>query len=165
MKLASQNRFYGFVACNFHRLFWPALAGTLVLMFLQLDDQRALTTDAAPMGIISLEVGNYQSDIAIIVSWQGCMPDRPADDHCEVKVVQRTRLEVAHSNVWGDFLFILFYTALFVVTLSTLQAERRAKGVGGSMGFSHLLVFLALTAGFCDVVEDIGMLQFIGDGN
>lgn len=164
MNPASQLRFYKFVARHFHRLFWPVLAGTLLLMFLQLDDQRALTTGAAPMGIVSLETGNYRADSAIIVSWKGVLPVKPADNFCEVKEVKRTRLQVAHANVWGDFLFILFYTALFVVVLSTLQAERKAKGAGGSTEFSHLLVVLALAAGCCDVIEDIGLLHFIGDG-
>jgi hypothetical protein len=162
MNLASQDRFYGFVARHFHRLFWPALAGTLGVLFFQFSDQAALTTDAAPMGIVSLELGNAHTDSAIISSWKGVLPDIPADDFCEVKTAQPTRLEVAHSDVLRDFLFIAFYTALFVVILATLQAERSSRGAGGSTGFSHLLAFLAVLAGCCDVVEDAGLLQFIG---
>jgi hypothetical protein len=166
MKLASQDRFYGFVARNFHRLFWPALAGTLIVLLLQLKDQSSLRTDAAPMGIVSLETGSYRTDTAIVASWKSVLPDMPADDFCEVKTAQPTRLEIAHGGVLWDFVFIVFYMALFVVVLSTLQAERESdvRQMGGSTGFSHLLVFLAIVAGGCDVIEDLGLLHFIGGG-
>jgi hypothetical protein len=166
MNLASQHRFYGLVARNFHRFFWPVLAGTLIILLLQLKGQNALRTDAAPMGIISLELGNYRTDTAVIASWKGFLPDIPADDFCEVKVQQPTRLEIAHSYVLWDFAFIVFYTALFIVILATLQAERAANSrqVGVSAGFSHLLVLLAVAAGGCDVIENIGLLQFTGGG-
>jgi hypothetical protein len=167
MNLASQHRFYGSVARNFHRLFWPALAGTLIILLLQLKDQPVLRTDAAPMGIVSLETGNYRTDTAIVASWRGLVPDTPADDFCEVRVEQLTRLQVAHSYVLWDFAFIFFYTSLFVVVLATLQVQRKVTGaVSSSQGFSGFLVFLAIIAGGCDVIENIGLLRFIGgDGS
>jgi len=131
------------------------------MLFAQLKDQAALTTDAAPKGILSLAAGNYRTDTAIIASWQSDVPVLPADNFCEVKTVPRKRLEVATSNVQWDYLFILFYTALFVVVLATLQAERVAKQVGSSTGFSHILIVLVVVAGLCDGIENIGLLGLI----
>jgi len=161
MNPASQNRFYGFVTRRFHRLFWPVLAGTLVMLLSQLKDQAALATDAAPKGILSLATGNYRTDTAIVASWQSDVPVLPADNFCEVKTVPQKRLEVAKSDVQWDYLFILFYTALFVVVLATLQAERVAKQVGSSTGFSHLLIVAAAVAGGCDCIENVGLLSLI----
>jgi hypothetical protein len=162
MNPTSKHRFYGFVAHRFHRLFWPVLAGTLVLLLSQLKDQVALTTDAAPKGILSMEMSNYRTDMAILASWQSDVPLIPADNFCEVKTAPQKRWEVAKSNVQWDYLFIVFCTALFVVVLATLQAERNAERVGGSTGFSHLLIVLAVVAGLCDCVENVGLLQLIG---
>ena len=167
MALASQHRFYGFVARNFQRFFWPVLAGTLVVMLLQLQDQTVLRTDAAPSGIVSLEVGNYAKDTTIIASWKDTIPYIPADNFCEVSKVLPTRLQVAKSDVWWDYVFILFYTALLVIILATLQAEQEKDGRRtGTTGLGHLLVFFALAAGVCDCIENVGLLRFIGgDGD
>ncbi|HVU98334.1 MAG TPA: hypothetical protein VHE34_24085 [Puia sp.] len=161
MNLASQNRFYGFVARNFHRLFWPALAGTLCILLFQLKNQAVLRTDTSPMGIVSLETGGFRTDTAIIAAWRIYVPDIPADDFCEVRTLQPTRLEVARSVTYWDFFFIVFYTALFIVVLSTLQAERKSGKAGGSAGFSHLLMGLVALAALCGFAGDWGLLQFI----
>jgi len=161
MNLVSQNRFYGFVARNFHRLFWPVLAISLVLLLLQLKDQAALRTDVAPMGLASLAIGKYAADSAILASWKTRLPDVPADDFCEVKAEQPTRLQVAHAVVTRDLVFILFSSLLFIIILATLQAERDAKPGGQPVAFSHSLLLLVGLAGLFGLINDGALLQFL----
>jgi hypothetical protein len=165
MNLASQNRFYGFVNRNFHRLFWPVLAVAVVLLLLQIKDQAALQTDAAPMGLVSLVMGRSTADSAILASWKTRVPDIPADDFCEVKAEQPTRLQVATTVVARDFLFILFTGLFFMIILATIQAERDEKRPGTSVGFSHFLLLGVVLAGFLRIVSDLGLWQFLhGEG-
>jgi len=161
MNLASQHRFYGFVARNFHRLFWPVLAIALVLLLLQLKDQAALRTDAAPMGLASLAIGKYAADSAVLTSWKSRLPDIPADDFCEVKAGQPTRLQVAHGVVTRDFALILFSSLLFIIILATLQAERDAQQMGHSVAFSHMLLLCVGLAGVFGWINDWALLRFL----
>ena len=150
-------------------LFWPVLACTVGVILLQLKDQSVLRTDAAPYGIVSLEIGSYAKDNAIIASWKPLVPDIPADDFCEVKMQRQTRLQVAHSDVLWDYVLIVAYTALFVIVLATLGRETDTKAMGaGTKGrgagtrVTGVMIVLALVAGLCDGVENAGLLHFIG---
>lgn len=166
MNPASQNPFYGFVDRNFHRLFWPVLAVTVVLLLVQLKDHAVLRTDAAPMGLVSLAMGKPSTDSAIVASWKSRLPDIPADDFCEVKVEQPTRLQVAHTVVMRDLIFLLFSSLLFIIIVATLQAERDARQPGCSVAFSHTLLMGVVAAGVFGIINDLLLLRSLrGEGN
>ncbi|GGB00163.1 hypothetical protein [Puia dinghuensis] len=136
-------------------LFWPVLACTVGVLLLQLKDQAVLRTNTAPYGIVSLEIGSYAKDSAIIASWKPLVPDIPADDFCEVKTQRQTLLQVAHSDVMWDYALIVAYTALFVIVLAILGKEAGTRG-------TEVLIILAVVAGLCDGIEKAGLLHFIG---
>jgi len=145
---------------HFKILFWPVFAATFIVAFLQLKDQTYLTNDRAPKGIVSLELGATRAeDIAIVRSWKQDTLDRSTADPCRTTLAIN-RLHRARTDVRTDFLFILLYTALGIIIIIALQSR-----IGRTDSwFSHVLLALPLAAGICDVIEDIGMLQFIRDG-
>lgn len=161
MSLIAVSRLYHFIQSNFKILFWPVFAATFIVAFLQLKDQTWLTNKKAPKGIVSLELGPTRADdIAIIQSWEQDTLDRSTADPCSVTPSTINILHKARTDVRMDFLFILLYTALGIIIVAALQSR-----IGrADRWYSHVLLALPLVAGVCDVIEDIGMLQFIRDG-
>ena len=154
------TRLYSFVHRNFTVLFWPVLAATFIVAFLQLKDQTYLQNDLAPKGIVSLELGHSRTaDSAIVQSWKQDTVNRAATDPCQEKPPVINRLRRARTNVWMDLVFILLYTSLGVIIITTLQTRigKTARPI------SNILLALMILAGICDVIEDIGMLSFIGN--
>ena len=160
MSLISISRLYHFIQKKFKMLFWPVFAATFIVAFLQLKDQTYLKNEAAPKGIVSLELGRTRAaDRAIIRSWEQDTLDRSTSDPCSAAPAVINRLHKARTDVWVDFLFILLYTALGIIIVAALQSR-----IGQTDSwFSHVLLALPLAAGICDVIENIGMLQFIRD--
>jgi hypothetical protein len=158
MPPASQHRLYSFLQRYFHILFWPLLTLTFCVMLLELKDQTVLRTDAAPYGIVSLELGHsFAKDTGIVQSWKDSVPDMAPQDLCALQQRAVIPYNTAKPNVVLDYLFIVLYTTLLVIVLGALQAGNPR----GTTGFTHLLLVLALIAGGCDCIENIGLLQFI----
>jgi len=161
MSLISISRLYHFIQSNFKILFWPVFVATFIVAFLQLKDQTYLTNTRAPKGIVSLELGPTRADDTdIIRSWKQDTLDRSAIDPCSAAPSTINRLHRARTNVQMDFLFILLYTTLGIIIVAILQSRNGWAG----RWYSNILLALPLLAGICDVVEDIGLLQFIRDG-
>ncbi|MBN8850567.1 MAG: hypothetical protein BGO55_31350 [Sphingobacteriales bacterium 50-39] len=161
MSLFPISRLYHFVRQNFKLLFWPVFTATFIVAFLQLKDQTYLKNDKAPKGIVSLELGPTRAaDGAIVRSWEQDTLDRSTANPCSAASSAINRLHKARTDVRMDFLFILLYTALGIIIIAALQSR-----IGKTDSwFSHVLLALPLIAGICDVIENIGMLQFIRDG-
>jgi hypothetical protein len=152
---------YSFAGRNFHRCFWPLLVAVCVIGFVRLQDRVYLQNDAAPHGILSLELGrSYQTDTAIIQSWKKDVSDPVAADLCETHLASVDRLRIARSDVRLDYLFIVVYTLLGLVIIAALQMRIQQKG----SAFSNILLGLVVLAGLCDGAENIGLLRFIRDG-
>jgi hypothetical protein len=161
MPFKISSSFYYFIHRHFSVLFWPVLAVTFIVAFLQLKDQTYLENDLAPKGIVSLELGrNSTVDSAIVQSWKQDTLDRTASDPCRFTPPSINRLHRARTDVRMDFLFILLYTALGVILIAGLQTRINKAG----RPVSNILVALIIIAGGCDVIENFGMLRFIDDG-
>jgi hypothetical protein len=161
MELTPVRRFYYFIERNFHLIFWPVLVAALIVGNMQLKDKTYLQNDAAPQGIVSLELGkSLQQDRDIIASWKSDTLDRSTFTACRQDSVAVNRLAIAKKDVHLDYLFILLYTTLAVLIIVTLQAQIQKE----DRFFSHLLVCLAILAGVCDCIENLGLLKFIGEG-
>src|SRR5882757_3881171 len=155
------NKVYYFIHRHFAILFWPVFTAAFIIAFLQIKDQTYLQNDLAPKGIVSLELGPTRTvDSAIVQSWKKDTIDRSASDPCLATSPTINRLQKARTDVHVDFLFILLYTALGVLIIAALQTRMKKEG---SL-VSNILLALALIAGLCDIVEDLGMLRFINDG-
>lgn len=154
------SNFYYYIFRHFSVLFWPILAVTFIVAFLQLKDQTYLQNDLAPKGIVSLELGHTPAvDSAIVMSWRQDTVNRLATDPCQERSPVINRLHRARTDVYADFLFILLYTALGVIIITALQTRigKAARPI------SNILLALMLLAGVCDVIEDIGMLTWLND--
>ncbi|MBN9381106.1 MAG: hypothetical protein J0H74_10085 [Chitinophagaceae bacterium] len=154
------SNFYYYIYHHFSVLFWPVLAATFIVAFLQLKDQTYLRNDLAPKGIVSLELGHTRAvDSAIIASWKQDTVNRLAADPCREKPPVINRLHRAHTDVYMDFIFILLYTTLGVIIITALQTRigKAARPI------SNILLALMILAGICDVIEDLGMLTWLDD--
>src|SRR5882757_5552883 len=112
------TRLCHFIDRNFHRLFWPLLAATCVVALIGSYHQVYLRNDAAPNGIVSLELGrSYEKDTAIVQSWKKDLSDPIVANLCEPNAPPVDRLRIAQSDVTLDYLFLLLYTALGIVII------------------------------------------------
>ena len=158
MNLPLPTRFCHFIARNFHRLFWPILAATCVVACITSYQQLYLRSDAAPDGIVSLELGrSFSKDTTIVQSWKKDVSDPVIANLCEPNAPPVNRLRIAQSDVALDYLFIIFYTALGIVIIAGLQTR---VGMAGTV-VTNLLLGLAVLAGLCDSIENIGLLAFV----
>jgi hypothetical protein len=161
MSLTPPGRLYQYVQRHLKLLFWPVFAATFIVAFLQLKDQSYLTNEKAPKGIVSLELGSTRaSDAGIIQSWKKDSLDHSTTDPCSATSSMINRVHKARTNVRMDFLFILLYTILGIIIVVALQSRHG----WANKWYSTVLVAMPLTAGVCDVIENIGMLRFINDG-
>lgn len=161
MKLLPTPRSYRFVSHRFTSLFWPVFIATLIAAALQLKDQPYLQSPEAQYGIVSLELGNtFAKDSAIIMSWKLDTLIHDKTNNCWQKSARIDRLAIARANVYLDYPFILLYTTLAIIIIIALQMtiHREARR------FTRVLIILAVIAGFCDCIEDLGLLHIIGKG-
>lgn len=144
-------------------LFWPFLVGTFITGGIQLKQQSTLRNETAPHGIVSLELGKtFTIDTAIIGSWNRPSADSLVIDSCAHPATGKRDptsriLNVARSNVYGDYGFILFYTGLAILIIGLLRRKQ------GKL-FTGVLIALALIMGVMDGIENHYMLQFIDRG-
>jgi len=151
---------------NFHFLFWPLLVAALIVVFIKLKDRSYLQNDTAPAGIISLELGaTYTADTAVIQSWKSDTLDRTSITLCQPRPLPIQRLHKARFDVYVDFVFILFYTLLGLVIITTLQSRiATTTQSGASHWFTRFLIGILFFAAFLDCLENTGLLTFINDG-
>jgi hypothetical protein len=105
----------------------------------------SLRTDAAPLGIVSLQVaGTIERADAILRSWKG------------------SRLENARRSIFVDwFPFIPGYVAVLTVGVAAGAALLERSGGSPLASAGRLLAWLVLVAGFLDATENIFLLCMI----
>lgn len=115
--------------------------GTVTMIFVMRWHGSLLITPVSKAGIVSLELAKTTEQASLIINeWE-----------------EEGVLKQAITNTYIDFVFILFY-ALFLYAycffISTKQQPWAAT-------ISRTLAIAALTAGFCDVIENYFMLQLL----
>lgn len=161
MNDSSIQRFYPFIYRHFYLFFWPVFAATFIVAFIQLRDKAYLTNETAPNGIVSMELGwTSAKDSAIIQSWKADIHDPFAMDPFHTGISPVNRLIIARNDIYLDYLFILLYTFLGIIIITSLQTKIKKPGTK----FSNILLVLALLAGLCDAIENLGLLHFINRG-
>jgi len=152
--------FSRFLQNRYKQFFWIFFIGAFITGYVQTLQNNQLTNVTATRGIISLETGSsFQRDSSIISSWKMVIHDTALVNNCKLPDPVNL-LNLAKKNIIIDFFFIFFYTGLAIVIISWLHLHAKAKGVG----FTNLLITLVIFAGVMDIVENIGMLQFISYG-
>lgn len=121
-------------------LFWPLLALSIVLMAAM--DGR-LRTDAAPRGIVSLELaGNERRAHRIYDSWEDA--DR----------------QFARRSIRLDFLFLLSYST--AIGLATAWAADVLRARQASLaGSGAILAWLQWLAALLDAVENVALWRML----
>src|SRR5581483_9952440 len=92
----------------------------LLLLLLKWKEQTVLSNGVAPYGIVSLEMGSYGQDTAIVNSWKEPVMGTTPQDFCALQPAAINPLRIARKDVMLDYLFILLYTALLVIVLRSL---------------------------------------------
>lgn len=115
--------------------------GTVTMMMIMAKTSALLKTTAAPMGIINLELAHtIEKTNAILISWA----PTPVTD----------KIETAKINTYNDFLFLFFYTGFLFLLCKSIAAN-----INGALAKAGRIIANAtLLAGFCDVLENIGIL-------
>ncbi|MHA4806533.1 hypothetical protein ACX0G9_00430 [Flavitalea flava] len=161
MNDSSIQRFYHFIYRHFYLFFWPVFAAAFIVAFIQLRDKAYLTNESAPNGIVSMELGwTSARDTVIIQSWQADTHDPFEVDPFHTGISPVNRLRIARDDIYLDYLFILLYTFLAIIIITSLQTKIKKSGTI----FSNILLLLAVLAGLCDAIENLGLLHFINRG-
>lgn len=128
------------------RFFWALLALTLVLMLAFQSTGAALTTPAAPYGVVSFELAGSEEQMqAILNSWS-----------------PETRQRAAFG-LGLDFLFMPVYASLLAFGCGmAARALRRQDWPLANLGV--LLAWLIFVAAVLDVFENVSLLQVLWSG-
>lgn len=165
------QKLHQWILTGFRRNFFIGLASLCVLIPLLLQDQRKLTTEEAPQGILSLEFSFTPSEAgAIRESWKKhCYQDgkiKPAP--CSPAGTSLS--ELARYDIFLDYFFIAAYCFFLLILLSRvndltiysiflspdLPPRPLKKNVARMMG-------LVLLAGLSDAIENLFMYLYLAD--
>ncbi len=166
------QRWYHWTDDHFSLLFWPVFIGACFLAFVIFREETNLKNKIATHDMVSLEWGASDArDTAIIQSWKKDSVDQlsgvccavNSNDNSNKNIYQKKKsidkLALAKQDVQLDYVFIFFYTLLIIITV--IKMQRRYAPHSRATG---ILVTLALVAGLCDAIENIGVLGYIEDG-
>ena len=160
MKFAPGPRFYHFINDRFSLFFWPVFVIAVLVAAIQVQDRGYLINTTTPNGIPGLELGKTKAaDSAIIQSWRRDSLNLQAGHPC-LAPTPVNRLKRARFDVRLDYFFIGLYTALAIIIIAALQTRIKKEATC----ISSSLLGLAILAGLCDGIENIGLLNFIRDG-
>ncbi|HCY89254.1 MAG TPA: hypothetical protein DHV17_03245, partial [Chitinophagaceae bacterium] len=92
-----------------HIKYWYlALALTLAMMILLLENGKTLVSAYTPLGIVNLEMARSKSSVRNILNiWS------TPNGHNE----NVDNIKVARQNIYWDFVFIFCYTAFFILSV------------------------------------------------
>jgi hypothetical protein len=110
----------------------------------------SLQTKETPLGILHLELPfNKLKADSVLTTWKNSFNNAGT-----------TNIQVAKTNNWWDFLFLIFYS-LFLFTAINRLADNFTGGFGRA---GKKLGRLAFVVAALDIAENIGMFQML-DGN
>lgn len=125
------------------------ILGTVAMIIVMGKTGKPLKTTSTPMGIVNLEFAyNTVKVDSVFKAWDAGSVN--------------SKIDIAKTNTYWDFLFIVFYAGLFFLWSRHLSNIYR-EGTGFNKA-GKLFAKLALTAGMLDVIENICMLQSL-NGN
>lgn len=144
-----------------HRvLVFIGLPTLLLIIGLHLQGQP-LQTDAAPQGIVSLELArDAKRADGIIRSWRGSK-----ENCCAFGFTARQTdsgiLNCARTQVYLDFPFIVFYSVALFCFGRYARARALGQGLPVLAGCATVAACMGLLAGALDIIEDLGLLQLL----
>ena len=144
-------------------LWYIAIAGLLVTGSMTTKNRHLLLSDAAPAGMVSLELTSSDTvQRKIFNQW-----DRPMNyvyerDWTKPEVDGRNvcAIEVAQRQVYADFYFIIFYCACLILLFFQFSKLNAPSGIFSRVTFFFISTGIIL-AGLLDVVENINILKAI----
>lgn len=126
------------------------LVGTIASMLIVAKTGASLKTKETPLGILHLELPfNKLKADSVITTWKTSFDK-----------VGTANIQVAKTNTWWDFLFLIFYS-LFLFTAINRLCDNFTGGFGRA---GKKLGNLAFVVAALDIAENIGMFQML-DGN
>ena len=126
------------------------IIGTIAMMIVMLKTGASLKTKDTPLGILNLELPfNKLKADSVITEWKTTFDKNGT-----------ANIQVAKTNTWWDFLFMIFYS-LFLFVAVTKLADNFTGGFGKA---GKNLGKAAFIIAALDVAENIGMFQML-DGN
>ncbi|HAN66477.1 MAG TPA: hypothetical protein DCQ34_09600 [Chitinophagaceae bacterium] len=131
-----------------HIKYWYlALALTLAMMILLLENGKTLVSAYTPLGIVNLEMARSKSSVRNILNiWS------TPNGHNE----NVDNIKVARQNIYWDFVFIFCYTAFFILSVWHVKSWFHKRSFLASV--SPLVISFCIITGVLDVLENIGML-------
>jgi hypothetical protein len=126
------------------------LMGTVVMMVVMAKTGASLATKDTPIGILNLELPfNKLKADSVVTAWKTSF-----DKNGTVNI------QVAKTNTWWDFLFMIFYSSFLFVAVTKL-----ADNFNGGFGRAGKnLAKAAFIVAALDIAENIGLFQML-NGN
>lgn len=125
------------------------ILGTIAMILVMGKTGKPLKTPSTPAGIVNLEFAYNKKKVdSVFKAWEINTPS--------------SKINVAKTNTYWDFLFIFFYAGLLYLASKKLSGIYRT-GTGFEKAGKRIAV-LALNAGLLDVIENGCMLQLL-NGN
>jgi hypothetical protein len=119
------------------------IAGTLIMMVVMSTTGASLKTATTPMGILNLELPfTVHKANTVLSAWKN-----------DLRGNGKNNIEVAKTNTWWDFLFILFYSGLLflLIGLVSRQVGKKLYKAG------EVLKKTVWAVAILDIAENIGM--------
>lgn len=139
------------------------LVGTVVMVAVMVTTGKPLKTAKTPSGIISLELASTQHQVDDVLAAWGRVPQIKSNDtkvggyRSMADVFGQVPIAAAKKNTLYDFIFIVFYTALFIACCKTLSLKLKQNNFFFSS--CRIMAKAAVISALLDVVENVGMLR------
>jgi hypothetical protein len=152
------------------KLLWTVIIlGTLVMVIVMVITGKPLKTPETPSGIIALELAGTNAKVqSVLTAWRGFPITNnhfsPSGFRSMEEVFAGSKIFAARKNTLYDFIFIIFYTSLFVACCKTLSRKLINNNFFSRAG--KFIAKAAIVAALLDVIENIGMLlSLFGKGS
>ncbi|MCP9750652.1 hypothetical protein EGI32_06675 [Ferruginibacter sp. HRS2-29] len=137
--------------------------GTLVMVVVMSITGKPLKTPETPSGIIALELAGNKAEVEEVLTAWGfpffANPEGRARGFRSMAAVfghTGAKIKAAKQNTYYDFIFILFYTALFYMLCKA--TVRWLNNQGHTTFLGTFLSKAVIVSAFLDVIENTGML-------
>ncbi|HYF32933.1 MAG TPA: patatin-like phospholipase family protein [Chitinophagaceae bacterium] len=160
------QKFHRWILTGFRRKFFLGLLFLCLLIPVLLQDQKKISTEVAPKGIVSLELSySHAKSNSIKESWQACYEEKKTEANCT------TLSDIARYDIFIDYFFIIAYCFFLLILLSrvnSLQADDifllPSLPAPPLKKHTAVLMTCTLAAGLLDYIENLFMYQFLESG-